>query len=936
MATQTIGEVLTYFEGIADGLFITLDRIEKRLNILAGKKYSLSLELSDDISKQMNKAIGSVITSLGGIEEQVTNVSDKIVGSINKVSQQAQDIATTTFGTIGKQAGIAAETSTARTLTLLAGTALAASAITGGIAQSSLNIFRPIETVFTFFKEGINRIGSGLAEIGAATVTPKKSLMQMRGVGVDAIPILGTLTRVSNIFFGSLITSVKDFITLGMPIFKVVIPGTLTSIIGIPLIVRDIVLLTRRLRGAGAENLTVIEKGTRLVSQFHDMFTHSFFRWNSILKTLTLAVTMFSFQWTRLILTFPLINSVVDLITVGIRNRMLQWGVFFGSARSMMALIFDTLLKSAMKIVPYLESMAKSFAKIQKEAQKAGKATKNIKFEQKKDIFAAMSRSAVPVTKQFQGFMLEFRLFMSEIIKRVTEISVVVKNTFLKTKGEFKTTEDIATKSTDKIQEKAKKVGDAFYKGFGSVKKLSFGKTTGEIDKVNERFLKSRDILDAYIKDISANVAPKTIIKTKVAVSSLGETIEKTSVSSKRLSGFLSSIGSTATIAAPMEAAKKAVISYSGGLNTAKTSAMYYGQELQKVIEAVTAYDLVQIRSKTRALQPKSKDESTFTRQMLTSIQNLINKLKEGGEVDFSKSFLGPFIKGMEEYSKKFSGPISTGLISQINKLKSVLSSTGEIKPDTAKVTEALKSVLSTVDTLSEKLQVKAKTSGGAFSSILAKSIKEGDKESYVSAMTSLTDLMMSFLPQSPAKRGPLKGLAKSGAKIPYYIAQGMKTATAATNAATGVIAEGIARYFPRSLPVVGPLVKIVSFGFKIPFYIGQGILKGFSAIKNAVGFLVDIIAKPFEIIKNLGENTGFNAVIKSASDIQYLSKTLGTTVEGTSALDFAMKSVGGSANDLTFTFKALREKISDVGEDAKFLKNIGVDMEAVRKSAEP
>jgi hypothetical protein len=180
--------------------------------------------------------------------------------------------------------------------------------------------------------------------------------------------------------------------------------------------------------------------------------------------------------------------------------------------------------------------------------------------------------------------------------------------------------------------------------------------------------------------------------------------------------------------------------------------------------------------------------------------------------------------------------------------------------------------------------------------------------------------------PGSLPKYGPLlKALTKTFL-IPQYVAKGMLSGIGATQKAAGTIAESIAGYFPRSLPLVGPLISLVSMGVKIPYYLAQGIGSGAKLVITTIANLVE------SMVSHLRE------VVAPVAELEHLANRLGVSVTQLSALDYAMKTVGGSASDLEFVFSRLGEKVARGFNDDELIKirRLGVDLEKVSRSANP
>lgn len=223
-------------------------------------------------------------------------------------------------------------------------------------------------------------------------------------------------------------------------------------------------------------------------------------------------------------------------------------------------------------------------------------------------------------------------------------------------------------------------------------------------------------------------------------------------------------------------------------------------------------------------------------------------------------------------------------------------------------------------DFFSDK-NLKAKISGKKIVTMLVEGMKAGNPE--VENLTKmLADLIASFFPQSPAKRGPLMKLPLMGQKIPYYIGQGIEKGKNAVTKGTGIITKAIAKFFPRSLPVVGPLVALISMGYKIPFYIGVGIIKGLNSVRDAAKDIADTIVKE----------------VQKASEIGFMAERMGINVNMFSSLDSALSTMGIQASEATWVFQRMSEMINKTltKEESEKFERLGFDLQEAKNSGEP
>lgn len=265
--------------------------------------------------------------------------------------------------------------------------------------------------------------------------------------------------------------------------------------------------------------------------------------------------------------------------------------------------------------------------------------------------------------------------------------------------------------------------------------------------------------------------------------------------------------------------------------------------------------------------------------------------------------------------------PMLIGMLDTIRRYINKIKKVSFLNIDFKKMRRGLQKLIKELDRLEKKGLITGKTLGEKISSMLAKGLNANNKDMLI-ALGELTNLITSFFPQSPAKRGPLKNLVKMGAKIVYYLVQGMLSKLSYVYRAAFQIAEIIAKFFPRSLPLLGPLVTIVSSGMLIPYYLAKGMLKGVGYVKQATSNISKTIID----------------TLKKASELGFLAERIGISIEKLSALENVLADVGATSSDLSFVFTRMRDTLNktfDIKELAK-VKALGIDLEEIKKSGDP
>jgi hypothetical protein len=186
----------------------------------------------------------------------------------------------------------------------------------------------------------------------------------------------------------------------------------------------------------------------------------------------------------------------------------------------------------------------------------------------------------------------------------------------------------------------------------------------------------------------------------------------------------------------------------------------------------------------------------------------------------------------------------------------------------------------------------------------------------------ALIEIMISLLPSSPAKRGPLRRLPQMGAQVAVLFGQGIRSGKKVAGKAAGEMAQEVANYFPSSLPKLGALRKLLRAGFLIPRLLAQGIQKGIGALQSVMQVITDLIMKPIE----------------EAANLSFVSERLGIAVENLSALDFALKTVGGGVQDVEFIIQRFNKVLAGTFTDdqARKFHRLGINLGEIQQANEP
>jgi len=219
----------------------------------------------------------------------------------------------------------------------------------------------------------------------------------------------------------------------------------------------------------------------------------------------------------------------------------------------------------------------------------------------------------------------------------------------------------------------------------------------------------------------------------------------------------------------------------------------------------------------------------------------------------------------------------------------------------------------------------KRKLKGGGLLKGIVSELRKGTEEAVDQAALSaalIAGAIAEYFPRSPAKKGPLRGLRKSGTKIVKYLSEGMLAGSDTVKKSTWKIANLIANFFPRSMPKVGPLVNIVKSGAKIAYYLAKGMVMGSIHLYRVVEAIAEKI----------------NSTFKEAVDFSIMSEKMNISVENLSMLQHALKKSKASVQDLTMVMRTANEVIgkANTAQDLSIFEKVGIDLAKVRSSAEP
>lgn len=220
-----------------------------------------------------------------------------------------------------------------------------------------------------------------------------------------------------------------------------------------------------------------------------------------------------------------------------------------------------------------------------------------------------------------------------------------------------------------------------------------------------------------------------------------------------------------------------------------------------------------------------------------------------------------------------------------------------------------------------EVKDVERKDFGGKIIAILTGSIKVS-QEKLEKVIALVAELLASYFPQSPAKKGALKGLANSGQKIVEQVGQGITKGKSKISSVIDSLTEHIMKFFPRSPAQLGALTALTSSGFKIPLMLSQGIDSGMMKVTTIIDKMAEMIM----------------AHLKPAIEMGHAAERIGVNPKTLSLLEYSLSDINVTASDLQYTFQSLNKLVSDTvtPEQLAIFKQLNIDLVSVSQSAEP
>lgn len=520
---------------------------------------------------------------------------------------------------------------------------------------------------------------------------------------------------------------------------------------------------------------------------------------------------------------------------------------------------------------------------------------------------------------------------------------------------------------TDKLEKEAKEAGgelvkqsgvsDALKNKFTEIGRVVAKEIVGEMKRANAEIIKTQQaIADSAKRFTVMSEGGKTFQRTAKAVNSAtAETAKNIGTATKEVKTLEQT---EQRLAAPVQTVNKeleATKKFIGGLIK---DVLLLSSESQKIpkLPGLSPTDPRREKFKGGVFGKQPGAQNQFE----TFVKSLILLASKEGDISKVNDKINAFTRTLGQIVNV----VKPELKDRLEKVFKILDVTKLQPPkDTKRFQKAIEEIFKAFKVPKGVTVETAAKAAAGFTKELREQFTSGKATKEVEAgILALIEIITSLLPSSPAKRGPLKNLPKmgsavvtefvkglsreqekakaagekmatgvtegakkaerSGAMIPALISQGIKRGIGVARKAANDLAKAIAGYFPQSLPLFGPLKKIVKAGFLIPSLLAKGINAGIGVLQSVIQKISELIMKPIE----------------EAAELSRMADRVGLGVERLSQLDFAMKSVGGSATELEFIMVRLNKTVAgEFTEDqARKFSQLGIDLVQVQKSAEP
>lgn len=335
--TLTVGEVQTFFEGFAEGLFKVIEQIEKKLENLTKKKFEIEVGLEEDLGKDVERGIDRIIKQVAKVEDRVEDAFDSVQKAANNLTQQVSQATESTIETVTKKSALLIETVYTRAFAAIGLTIITFGTKAGEAFAVSLAAAEGLVATVTAFSSGT--VNFLLTQTDKLFLT----IIQIQDITASIFTFLG----------GGALATLSSFVAK-------------TGLLGGTFLAYSIFFtetrkFLRRIVGLGFNVITPIERVTRLVTTLDASVNQIGGTVGQLFKTATFGIAAFFGPFSGIIAGIPFINSLVtSILNFGAVFR-LSILASFGSARAQLQLVFVQAKAFLVIILPVVLKLAKQF-----------------------------------------------------------------------------------------------------------------------------------------------------------------------------------------------------------------------------------------------------------------------------------------------------------------------------------------------------------------------------------------------------------------------------------------------------------------------------------------------------------------------------------------------------------------------------------------------
>lgn len=867
--------------------------------------------IKEELGKTDVRPIQEMSAELENMGQNVEKIADRIDESIEAVGAQAGRRIQGIFAGVGEIAAQGTETIFAR----VGAVALAA------FAATQKPIINSIGRFFEVTQEGASLTAFFFKEMQGGAIAALESTLNFAATRfnflLDRIALIGIeigkigfnlrgLTSLATVLGSSIAVIGSGF--AGFLFFKTALAETH--------------ILIRRILGVGLTALSPLEHASRLVSTLDATVASTQRHFGQLVKIGGLFGFGFLAGINPLLTAIPALNIGITALGNLLSRSKARVSAFFGSPRAELELIFldaKRLLGFALpainRIAPILSDMVKSFGVARQQAVEMEKTI--AKTGQQAHLLEPLTRMRLPLAAQAQIFFQEIKAFLSELLGSINRVSATLAHGFKIGEEGIAVISGRASAATNQAIGGIRAAGNEIQ---GALRRMPIGEKirawAGEFGGFFKRL--AGGFAGIFTRPAGAAFRGGKAIAGAVAGEIQGFRQQRTATAIGPSPRIAQPLAQIPEVAAGAENALAALfLSIQRGATGFKEFRQALGEFLQ-ILRSVAAGGAspaalaANIQSLFAALQALPGIDKTKIKALFEAFSPEKFKIPDIKQIEKLFSELQKILSPGREKKMARGGGMAMGEAFVADLRKAIESGAGKLPPAVTKLAQILAQFYKPAALVAQGENVPRAIAQGM----------ESARGEIQRAANEIAQDIADTQPSSPPKKGPLRGILRSGAMIPGLLAQGMAQGIgAARNAAAG-IAEVIANYFPRSLPGIGALRGLINAGLLIPRLLAQGIAGGASF---AIGIVRDFVSQIEKAIERIAVGGG-------------IAEKIGLSATQLSSLQFALAGTGAQVNDLELSFNHLNDVLVrelSIDELRKF-DRLGIDLEAVRRAAQP